>query len=56
MYQYDSRLLSITLAGPWEIIKKLHLDEDLLKATDIKPAEGPGKSTGHAQRSAMLNR
>ncbi|KIM39554.1 hypothetical protein M413DRAFT_447035 [Hebeloma cylindrosporum] len=26
---------------PWEVIKKLHLEEDLLKATETKPTEGP---------------
>jgi salicylate hydroxylase len=55
-HQYDSRLLFITHAGPWEVIKKLHLEEDLLKATEMKPTEGPGISTGHAQRSSTLNR
>ncbi|KAF8961501.1 hypothetical protein BDZ97DRAFT_1664184 [Flammula alnicola] len=26
---------------PWEVIKKLHLEEDLLKSTEVKPTEGP---------------
>ncbi|KAF4610492.1 hypothetical protein D9613_007229 [Agrocybe pediades] len=29
---------------PWEIIKKLGLDEELLKTTDIKPVQGPAPS------------
>lgn len=28
--------------GAWEVIKKLHLEEDLLQTTDIRPTDGPG--------------
>ena len=28
--------------GPWEIVKKLGLEEDLLKTTEIKITDGPG--------------
>ena len=41
-HQYHSCRSFITPAGPWEVIKKLHLEEELLKATDLKPTEGPG--------------
>lgn len=29
--------------GPWELICKLGLDEELLKATEIRPVDGPGR-------------
>ncbi|PPQ74337.1 hypothetical protein CVT24_000691 [Panaeolus cyanescens] len=34
----------LTTAGPWEIIRDLGLEEDLLRTTEIKRVEGPVKS------------
>lgn len=31
------------LTGPWEVIQRLNLEEDLLRFTDAKPTDGPGK-------------
>lgn len=40
MTQTHLFLLSV---GPWELIRKLGLEEELLKHTEIKPVEGPGE-------------
>jgi len=32
-------------AGPWEIIKALKLDVELLKHTELRPTEAPGEFT-----------
>ncbi len=31
------------LIGPWEIIRNLELEEELLKVTEMKRREGPGE-------------
>lgn len=36
---FDSYLCS---SGPWEIMKLLDLDEDLLQLSEVKRKEGPG--------------
>jgi hypothetical protein len=49
IWTYFVRLphLFIIFIGPWEVVQKLDLEEDLLKLTELRRTEDLGISRGH---------